>query len=93
MRQPFGLAADGHAHHQRVLRVAQEHDGRPVARIHDHAVAPLQHVQRARHDAVEAPLDLVLLGDRVLGVPDDVQEQHAAYQRAPGFLGHGCPVM
>jgi hypothetical protein len=84
--------AHRHPDDHRVLRIAEEHHRRAVAGIDDHAVAPLEQIERLGERAVEARLGLVLLGDRPLGVADEIEEQHAADERAAGFICHAPSI-
>src|SRR5262249_42871547 len=74
---------------QDFFRVTEECDGGAVAGIEDDAVALRNGLECLRDLIVEGFLQPVLLGNRPLRVADDVQEQHAANQRAADVFCHG----
>ncbi len=91
-RQARGALAHRQADDHRVLRVAEEHHRRAVAGVDQHAVAALEQVERFGERVIELLLDLLLLGDRLLRVGDEVEKQHAADQSAAGFVRHAPSV-
>ncbi len=84
--------AQAHGHEQCILGIAQKVDGNAVAGIENDAIVRDDVANCFRDQCVESILELDLLRNRLLGVLRDVEEQHAADERAVGALGHHLGV-
>src|SRR5207245_10359588 len=60
---------------------------RAVARVDHHAIARLQIGERMREHLIEVLLEADLVAHAMLRVAGDIEEKHAAHQRAARLLG------
>jgi hypothetical protein len=71
-----------------ILRIAEEADGGAVSRIQDDAVVDRDVLDGLGEVAGEAGLEADLLGDRLLGITDEVDEHHTADESAVRLIEH-----
>src|SRR5205823_9074254 len=81
-RQLAHVVENGDRRKQRALRIVEEGNGRAVAGIDHHAIARLEIGERSGQHLVELLLKADLLAHAAPRIAGDVDEQHAADQRA-----------